>query len=89
MKRAKPLTKEMKDAIIAVMVEFDFKQLDKRSARTQYRRGIINELHAMSMLHGVCSTNSKLVHELTVDQFHKCVSEYLNTQTIKEIIEQN
>jgi len=89
MKRAKPLTKEMKDAIIAVMVEFDFKQLDRLSARTRYHRGIINELHAMAMLHGVCSTNSKLVHELTVDQFHKCVSEYLNTQTIKEIIEQN
>lgn len=81
MKRAKPLTKEMKNAIIAVMFEFDYKQLDKRSARTQYRRGIINELHAMSMLHGVCMTNSKLVHELSVDQFHKCVSEYLTIQS--------
>ena len=83
MKRAKPLTKEMKDAIIAVMVEFDVKQYNKRSARTQYRRGIVNELHALGMLHGICITNSKLVHELTVDQFHKCVSEYLN-MTIEE-----
>jgi hypothetical protein len=76
--KSKKMSKELKDSIIAVMVQFDT-LLGNKSAKVQYRRGIITELHAMALLHGVCMTNSKLAYELSVNQFYKCVVEYLNT----------
>lgn len=78
MKRAKPLTKTLTEQIVDVMIAYDHETLGIKSAKVQYRRGIINELHALVLLHGVCITNTKLTYELTVDQFRKCVSQYLN-----------